>query len=82
VPQRLRLRARRLGRLFPALLDLVKLARRLLDVLRLRPFGVSKPYFARSASVLAISSSCTAAFANRFHSSISRSSCSFGVIAA
>ena len=43
-----------------------------------RPSGVSKPYLARSASVLAISSSCTAALANRFHSSISRSSCSFG----
>ena len=33
VPQRLRLRARRFGRLLPALLDLVQLARRLFDVL-------------------------------------------------
>ena len=36
----------------------------------------------RSASVCAISSSWTAAFANRFHSSISRSSWSFGASAA
>ena len=35
VPQRLRLRARRLGRLLPALLDVVQLARRLLHVLGL-----------------------------------------------
>ncbi len=83
VPQRLRLRARRLGRLLPALLDLVQLARGLLDVVRLRtPSGVSNRYFARSASVCAISSSWTAALAKRFHSSISRSSCSFGAMAA
>ena len=36
VPQRLRLRARRLGDLLPALLDLVQLVRGLLDVLGLR----------------------------------------------
>ena len=39
MPQRLRLRARRFGRLLPALLDLVQLARGLLDVLRLDALG-------------------------------------------
>jgi hypothetical protein len=38
VPQGLRLRARRLGGLLPALLDLVQLARGLVEIVRLRPF--------------------------------------------
>ena len=73
MPQRLRLGARRFGRLLPALLDVVQLARGLLE-----SSGFSRSYFLRSASACAINSSWTAALANRFHSSISRSSWSFG----